>query len=310
MSDRDCGDLPVSLVKARFPKLPWQQTALPWELCRERVNIFHGPAFSLPLWGKFRKIVTIHDLGFLLDRSWVVEDVRNYLTRMVRLSLKVADHVIVPSDGVMQDLLRFFPWLDASDISVIPLGSRFAGDNSNPSSKDSDNPRPYILHVGTLEPRKNIRRLIQAFELAVTQRGIPHDLVLVGTYGWNMDGWADELIFPERVIAPGFVDDSQLKIWYQNADLYVQASHHEGFGLGTLDAFCVGLPIVATRTGWIAENGDSTTVWIENSSQTEAVFDALCRGLLLGHRVKGRDSSQWSWEHSHRMHWALYQNVV
>jgi glycosyltransferase involved in cell wall biosynthesis len=116
--------------------------------------------------------------------------------------------------------------------------------------------RPYILFVGTLEPRKNLVRLLEAYRLLVEQHGIPHDLVICGALGWHTGPIRQALgesAVRERVHLAGYVSDSELPLWYAAADLFVYPSLFEGFGLPPLEAMACGTPVVLSNAPSLLE---------------------------------------------------------
>ena len=295
--------------------VPWQQSVLPFAAMKAKVDLFHGPGFSLPVWGKFKKVVTIHDLGFAKHPEWTDDTVSRYLKSIVPLSIRAADSIIVPTEEIQADLLEVYPELARSkNIAVIPMGSLFAASppRSEPMST-LNRQRPYILHVGTLEPRKNLGTLIKAFDIATQTQNIPHNLVLIGSKGWKTERLEGTIMgsrVKDRIIIKGFVEEDELIHWYQRASLYVQPSHYEGFGMATLDAYCAGLPILSTKTGWVASMSDPAIRFIEEAGNVDEVASGLAYMLEHAEFPLNRNRERWSWGEAMHQHCCLYETTV
>ncbi|MBX5467295.1 MAG: glycosyltransferase family 4 protein [Firmicutes bacterium] len=280
---------------------------------KNRVSLFHGPAFALPKFAAFKRVVTLHDFGFLRHPQWVAPDVRDYLRRMVPQAISVADGIIVPSPGILEELYEFFPTVRGRHVAIIPMGSEFAEHKyEGVTALTPPIDRPYILHVGTLEPRKNLGTLVKAYE-KLARLGMPHVLVLVGNNP-NVGSSVIDNLDP-RIIVTGYVSRSDLAAWYAHASLYVQASWYEGFGMGTLEAYLWGIPIVASRTGWVvqlAESSDYPAVLIDDASDPEALFRAMERGISLGKEIpRSPDRCKgFTWVDIVHRHWYFYEEVV
>lgn len=308
-TDRPISALKTQTLRPWTPIIPWQQSVLPAAAMRRKIRVFHGPAYSIPLWGRFRKIVTIHDAGFIKNPNWLDPEVESYLRRMVPLSIRATDAIIVPSACVREDLVDYFPEC-SKKIEVVPLGSRLA-EVEGAVSICQNTVRPYLLHVGTNEPRKNLSALLQAYKQARRRRDFPYDLVLVGMDGWKTKVLSEEIGdygLTEHVRAVGYAPDDELVRWYRCASGYVQVAHYEGFGIATLEAYCSGLPIVATRTGWIRDHGDSGVIWIENSNDVASIEDSLHN--VANCTVPPRDLSRWRWQCVASKHRALYERLL
>lgn len=286
-ADRAVRGYPVRRV-AKWPGLPWLQTALPWAASQAQLSVFHGPAFALPRWGAFRRVVTIHDLGYLRYPQFVEPAVVQYLRRMVPMSLKAADGIIVPTPQILEEVYAAYPAIRAKPGRVIPMAASLG-----PPLQGLPRPRerPYLLHVGTIEPRKNLGTLLEAFAWAVGQGMDRHDLVCVGAPGLEsarFQARLKELGLQERVVVEGYVDDAALSAWYRYADAYVQPSWYEGFGMGTLEAYVQGLRIVATPTGWIAGVTDPGVRLVEPDN-AQAMGQAMLEGVRAAPSPLRRD---------------------
>ncbi len=299
--------VPVEVIR-RVRGVPWQSVLLPWYLAHRSFDVFHGPAFSIPPWVRAKRVVTVHDLAFLRMPSTVRADTVRYLRQMVKRSVAQASAIIVPSREVQADLQEMFPRTDPARIRVIPLGAdRLSGILPGGESLQG---LPYFLHVGTVEPRKNLTFLLRAYAQAVRGGHLPHHLVLAGSNGWNNeDFWQAYRSFDmaNRVHILGYVDDARSVRLYQEAAAYVQPSLYEGFGLGAFEALGFGCPVVATPTGGVLDV-NITGLDIVPAGDPDLWAQAMIRAverpaLPLGGRLP-------TWQGSRRAHQALYREVA
>jgi glycosyltransferase involved in cell wall biosynthesis len=175
---------------------------------------------------------------------------------------------------------------------------------------------PYILFVGTLEPRKNLTALIRAF--ARIAADIPHNLVLVGAIGWNPETLFDSIAtssLADRVVRPGFVAQQDLPLFYGGADLFVFPSLYEGFGLPILEAMKCGCPVVAADNTSLPEVAGDAALLV-NAEDEAGMADAM-RAILEDPSVRERCVSRgrervkhFSWEASARATLDIYRSLV
>jgi glycosyltransferase involved in cell wall biosynthesis len=225
-----------------------------------RVDLFHSPDFTLPpTLSGVPTLLTVHDLSFIRDPDSAWPSLRDFLNKAVPRSVKRATHVLADSQATKDDLIEWFG-TPAEKITVLYSGvdARFVPIH-NQAEIDHvcakyQLPQPFILSVGTLQPRKNYGRLIEAFAQIATAR--PHHLVITGGKGWLY-----ETIFEQvrrsglegRVHFPGFVDDADLPTLYSAADLFAYVSLYEGFGLPLLEAMACGTPVIGSNTSSLPE---------------------------------------------------------
>ncbi len=293
--------------------LPWQSLVLPWYLRAHHYDVFHGPAFSLPPWGFTPKIVTIHDTVFYRMPEFVRADTLVYLRRMLPRSLREAKRIIVPSKQVQDDVLKLAPWLSVAHIAVISLGA----DRLKDRVFDPHSPKmwdvPYLLHVGTIEPRKNLEFLLQVFARLLEMTKGPYHLVLAGANGWNNESfWRsyEQFALKDRVHILGYVSDEDTVKLYQGAWVYLSPSHYEGFGLGSFEALWQGCPVISSPTGGVndyrigglnvlpTQEKDSAERWAAKILEIITHPDPIERTLLP------------TWANTYRQHASLYHEVA
>jgi glycosyltransferase involved in cell wall biosynthesis len=196
--------------------------------------------------------VTVHDLSFVIRPECAAPALREYLSRVVPRSVSRADRVLADSKATADDLMRLYG-VAAHKLEVIYSACderfrRIPDADAEAALAGLDVPRPFVLTVGTLEPRKNVSRLIDAFHTL----DIPHHLVVVGARGWLYDELLAKLSGP-RIVAPEHVSDEQLVALYNLADFVVLPSLYEGFGIPALEAMACGTPVACSNVSSLPE---------------------------------------------------------
>jgi glycosyltransferase involved in cell wall biosynthesis len=267
----------------------WHRARLPVpiEALIGRVDLFHEPDFVLPpTLPRTPTVLTVHDLTFIRDAESALPRLRRYLNRVVPRSVARATHILADSIATQNDLVELFG-APPEKITAIYGGvdGRFAPVRdpirlTAVRAKYDIGPEPFILGLGTLQPRKNYRRLVQAFsELHPLTSDLR--LVIAGGKGWLYDGIFSEvkrLGLEGRVLFPGFVDDDDLPALYSAAELLAYPSLYEGFGLPVLEAMACGTPVATSNTSSLVEVGGDAALLVEPTN-VAAIADAIRRIL-------------------------------
>jgi glycosyltransferase involved in cell wall biosynthesis len=250
----------------RFSRLPthrppvrilWEQAVQPWSLRLAGVDLLHSPAFVSPLIANCPTIITVHDLSFLLYPKGFRRWNRGYLRLFTRLSVTKARRVIAVSQTTRDDLLRLYG-LSPEKVDVIhngvdPAFRRLPVDQVALFRVRRGLPERFVLFVGTLEPRKNVVRLIEAY--AHLPPSCP-PLMLVGGKGWLYDevlSKVEELALADKIHFVGYVAAEELPLWYNAAEIFVYPSLYEGFGLPPLEAMACGTPVITSTASSLPE---------------------------------------------------------
>lgn len=261
----------------------WEQVELPRAAQREHLELLHSPVNVQPLLLPCRGVVTVMDLSFMVYPRSFRPQQRLYQTVFTRVSAQRAAQVIAISLQTAQDLVRRCG-TNASKITVIYPGVDSGFRPIEPAATQSFRqrrglPERFILHVGTLEPRKNLPVLLRAFDRARSSLPAGYKLVLAGGKGWLYEPilrTIEELQLESEVILPGFVPDEELPLWYNCADVLVYPSLYEGFGLPVLEAMACGCPVMAARSSSLPEVvGDAGLLLTQD--QPEAWAEELVR---------------------------------
>ncbi|MCG3209413.1 MAG: D-inositol-3-phosphate glycosyltransferase [Anaerolineae bacterium] len=228
------------------------QLPLPINLWTGPLNLYHATDFFLPPLNRATKsLVTVHDLSFVRHPESVMPGMTRHLNTWVPRSVQRADHVIAVSEATRQDLIELYGTLPEK-ISVLYHGvSAHFKPITAPANlaqirrKYGLGNAPFILSLGTIQPRKNYLRLVQAF----ARLNRDTRLVIVGGRGWDSAALLaeiDNLGLAGRVLFPGYAPDDDLPALYSAATLFVYPSLYEGFGLPALEAMACGTPVVAS----------------------------------------------------------------
>jgi glycosyltransferase involved in cell wall biosynthesis len=265
-------------------RIQWEQLRLPGAVRRGGFDLYHGTVNTLPLQPmKLKRVVTIHDLAFLRFPEQVTRKRYTYLKAMVATSARAADAILVPSQATADDVQLLLK-RPAGQIHVTPLG---VDAHFKPASAEMIAQvhatyglnRPYLLTVGTIEPRKNLQRLIGAF--ALMKDDIEHDLILVGPQGWltdEIEAAIQASALGDRIKRPGFVGDAGLVALYSGADSVVVPSIYEGFGLPVLEAMACGAVVVTSNISSLPEVAGDAAVLVD-PLDVESVADGIRRSL-------------------------------
>jgi glycosyltransferase involved in cell wall biosynthesis len=239
----------------RLARIVWQQMRLPFAANADRLDVFHGPAYVIPLRMGPPAVVGVADAIALsnpeLCRKATVAHLKRYLARSCRL----ARRVIVPTRASAEAIERCAK-TDPAKIRVVAhgIGAEFKPiydrDLLARAREEFKLPKRFALFVGQIEPRKNLVNLVRAFFAAKANRGLPHRLVLVGKPAWRWREVAEAvrgLGVTDTVLMTGYVPQEALPYLYNLADALLFPSLVEGFGLPVLEAAACGTPVMTSR---------------------------------------------------------------
>lgn len=246
----------------------WMQTSFAFEIFRTKPERVFLPLQAAPLFfpRKSEIIATIHDLAFRFYPETFPLWHRFKLRIFLRILLWRAKKIICVSHATKRDLLHFFPSLSSGRIRVIHHGfdASFFGEQADAEASEARlhqyelKNKKYLLYVGALQPRKNIVRMIEAFE--TIKKSSPeyqeYKLVLAGEAAWLSETILKRVetsICKEDIVLTGGIDFETLRILYQGAGLFIFPSLYEGFGLPILEAFASGVPVLVSENSSLRE---------------------------------------------------------
>jgi len=305
------------VVPARLPtsnpvvRIAWEQVVEPGAIRRCGADAVHSPVNVSPLLPGCPTVVTLHDLAFLKFPHTFTRAKRIYLSRLVGISARHADHVIVPSDASRLDVVEALG-VAPDKVTVVPEGVderyRVRADVARPLQG------PYILFAGTIEPRKNLPVLLRSFA-SLKVLGYPHKLALAGAPGWMYEEvyrTIESLGIADSVALTGFVGD--LVPWYNHADLFVYPSLYEGFGLPPLEAMACGTPAVTSSAGSLREVIGNAGILVAPTdvdgfveAMRSILDDAELRQRLI--RAGAARAAMFSWDDTVRKTVGIYEAV-
>ncbi|MBE0428827.1 MAG: glycosyltransferase family 4 protein [Thermoleophilia bacterium] len=298
----------VSVVRGHFRyQEPWRQLMLPALLRKHQIDVCFFTNFVLSVFAPCPMVLTIHDLSFkLFPRTHSLRNVV-WARSLVPVSTWRAGHIIVDSNNTKLDLLTVMG-VRESKISVVHLG---ASELYTPDPEPEDEEvlahygivKPYVLYVGTLEPRKNLPMLIRSFDRVARTRSDLH-LVLAGRRGWMAQAIFDELERRDllgRVHITGYVKDENLPALYRQAAVFAYPSLYEGFGLPPLEAMSSGTPVIVSKSSSLPEVVGDAGLYVNPLDAEElgrAIESVVSDPALAGSlREKGLNRSrQFSWK--------------
>lgn len=272
------------------------------------VDVWHSPDFIPPAFGARRRVITVHDLNFLHFPQFLTADSLRYYRGQIEWAVRVADHISADSEHTRQDLIHLLnvppEKVTTVHLAVNPLYERpYTAVDINTTLAQHNLPRGFVLAVGTLEPRKNLPTLLQAYRLMRDEAGLDVPLVLVGSKGWLDETiWAAvaELDLAKHVYHLEGVYDEQLAHLYHAAGVLATPSHYEGFGLPALEAMSCGCPVVVSDRGSLPEivgaggavlPADEVSAWAEQL--TAVLTDSALRETMVA--AGKQRSANFSW---------------
>lgn len=324
---------PGRLVQKCWKTLNWP----PFDWLAGQADVYHFPNFIIPPLTADRArsccppasprkapragrtVVTVHDVSFL--RYPAMAEAKNlaYLKARIANTVRRADAIITDSRfsaGEITELLR----ADPAKVFAIPLG---VADHMRPPDQEAvaclrrerGLTRPYLLTVGTLEPRKNTAFLTSVYEAMTAFDG---DLVIAGMRGWKYEPILERLRASSRARAIHYLEyvgDNELPALYAGAELFLFPSLYEGFGFPPLEAMLCGTPVLASTAGSLPEVlGDGARLIAEFDAERWAdeaqrlLADSAARHAMI---AKGRARAQrYNWRETARQTWAIYRKVT
>ena len=275
-------------LPARHPFLwyLWFEFSVPRELRKIRPDVFFSPDNYLSIKAKVPTVLTCHDLIPFHYPEGIPGLVRRYYHRFWPKYLRGAKHVVTVSETTRRDVLQMFA-LDPDTVTAVLNGSR---DGFSPAANVASQitqafptlTQGYFLATGSIHPRKNTARLIEAFNLFKTQTGLPHQLALVGRMSWQTTDVQTALeASPYRsdIVLTGYVSEEQLQMLTRHACASVYISLMEGFGLPIVEAMQSGVPVITSDCSSMPEVAGDAAIRVRPKDM-KAIAWALKRVIV------------------------------
>jgi len=307
---------PAKNFSVRFRSLPepwvrylWFRSRVPKHWLLGTVDVLHSTTYCCPRAHSGKLVVTIYDISFLRFPEHHTEANRLHCVRGTLDAAQMADRIIAISENTRKDLIEYFN-IDDDRIVVIPLAAR-KGFAPRPAeevqvyvSRWWGLSSPYLLSVGTLEPRKNMKRLIQAYCDLPRELRDRYSLVIAGGKGWLSSDLYHHVLetgVQDRIRFLGYVPEGDLPWLYCGASCFLYPSLYEGFGLPTLEAMACGVPVVASNTSSLPEVVGDAAILVDPQSERDigqamikVLSDVQLRGLMSAKGVSR--AAGFSWE--------------
>lgn len=314
-----------SSLNIEFPKsnLSERDDMLSFFLFLEDVSIYFSPFLPIPQSINAKKIITVHDVIPMIHPEWFPDDLYCLFNNKLRKCYEDCDHIISDSYSTKNDLIKIFN-IPRDKITTIHLGK-----SESFSPKKSNNPSlfikdlncfPYILSVCTLEPRKNLQRVIEAFITLKDNNKSFNDikLVLTGAPGWNNDSiYAiyEQSVYKNDIIFTGYLNVNDLYEIYRYANAFIYPSFYEGFGLPILEAMASGVPVVTSSNSSLTEVGGESVIYVDPSDIDSiadgiiaALFDSRIRDKCISSGLER--SKNFSWEKTAKETLDVFKKVI
>jgi glycosyltransferase involved in cell wall biosynthesis len=318
--------IPVRTLSAGYK--PWRMAVWLGQLGRLRFDrllpdaeLYHATEHLLMPLGSVPTVLTVHDLIFHRYPQHHKRLNYWYLNAAMPLYCRRASAIIAVSQATKEDLVQLYK-LDPAKITVVheAAASHFAP--ASPAQIASARaryglPDRYVLHVGTIEPRKNLDRLLEAVQ-RLRAGGESVQLVIVGSKGWLYQSFfqrLEELALGDAVRLPGYVPDADLPAVYSGAGLVAVPSLYEGFGLPVLEAMACGVPVVCSNSSSLPEVGGDAARYFE-PTDVAAMADAI-QTVWRDQTLRGQmrqdglaRAARFSWARAAEETLAVYNQVI
>jgi len=300
----------------RASRLAYEALLLGRSAAARGADVWHAPHYTMPRTGNTPTVVTIHDLTFFTNPEWHEASKVAFFKRAISYASTHADVVVCVSDYTKTQLAQWAP--TARPVVVAPHGAdltRFRPDALGVSSTEAlPSTAPFILFVGTFEPRKGIDVLLEAFT-HVAEKHLDVELWLAGQSGWGMADAEQQLAqhpFASRIRRLGFVSDELLPELYRRASVVAYPSRGEGFGLPVLEAMACGAVVVTSSDTVMAEVAGAAALYAPVGS-SEGVAAAIESALTASDEQRSHwraaavtQASTFTWERSIAQHLEAY----
>jgi glycosyltransferase involved in cell wall biosynthesis len=311
---------PVRWIPGRLAQFAWKSMHFPpYDWLTGKADLFHFPNFIIPPLRRGKAVVTIHDLAFMRYPQFAENRNVQFLNRNIRHTAARADAVITVSKFSAQEVGTY---LDVPPERVFPIyhgiDKRFCrpdAETLKQSLAALGLDRPYLLTVGTIEPRKNIPHLIRVFEM---MKDFDGDLVIAGGKGWKFEPILERIRNSPRAASIkciGFASDEVLPSLYAGATVFLLASFYEGFGFPPVESMACGTPVVSSTGGSLEEvlgDGAALLNQFDEDRWTETIrkviHDSEYRGDLVQRGL--RQASLYSWQDTARRTLDVYRQVA
>lgn len=300
----------------------WLNICLPWELSVNKIDLFHCPFYGLPFIQPCPMIVTVHDIIYEIHPEWFSFHQGMSFRLLARWGVRSAKKIIADSEFTKKDIIERYK-VDEKKIEVVYLApdesfKKIADQNLIERARLKYGIRnDYLIHVGAIHARRNIKRLLEAFQ-KIKEKKFDLQLVLIG--GLNVKA-ADfyslihTLDLQSEVLHLAYVPEEDLACLYNGAKALIYASLYEGFGLPLVEAMACGIPVIASNVSSIPEiMGDAGILFDPyNVDEISSAMELVLRDTALRSKLSGKSlkrASEFSWLNAARQTVKVYNEAM
>ena len=294
----------------------------PIESWLPNTKLVHSLDSDYPIPTKRSLVVTIHDIGLLTHPDFFSGGYPWIKLSALKQAARQAEAIICVSSATAFEVQNYLQQDLGTKIHVIPEGvdSVFYGEPKNNLLEDNEKfthtDNPFFLYPGSVNPRKNLVRVLQAFEATVNE--LPHHLVITGKLGWDSSEVLQKIQnspFAQRIHFIGFVSDMELAVLYRRATALIYVSLFEGFGLPIIEAMASGCPVITSNFDPMSEVAGDAAMTV-NPLSVEELTKALLtivndqiitQGLIQKGRIR---SKEFTWHKNAQMTASIYQKII
>lgn len=307
--------------KLFYPKS--EESFIPLNFLVPDIEILHllAPTYQWPRLKNGKTVLTVHDLAFLVEEEYREAPVEK-LRRSVGKLLTSVDSIIADSESTKKIICANFR-ISESKVNVIYLGvdssfRRAPLKDILTVRKEKGLSKSYLIFVGTIDPRKNVSRIVKAYEAARNAKSYKGQLVLVGKRGWRAEITLNEVKkskFKNDIKYLGYVGDKDLRALISGAEALLYPSLHEGFGLPILEGMACGVPVISSNVSSLPEVGGEAVMYVDPYSEGEieeaigkVTGDKELKNLMIR---KGFDQvKKFTWEKTATQTLEVYRKIL
>lgn len=329
LKDKPLPDMPSTNKQWKYkvlrPKFLWTKWRLPLELLcnKDKIDIFFTPGHYAPSICPMPLVISIMDLAFLKYPNQFLKKDLIQLRSWTKKSVQKADKILTISKSTKNDIIDYYQ-VDRGKVKVAyPAISniKMTKNNEKILKKYNLQKGKYLIFVGTLQPRKNLIRLIKAFSKLIGHQSLAiSHLLIVGKKGWMYDEIFEEVKkqkLEDKIIFTGFVSEKEKNSLLKNASAFVLPSLYEGFGFPVLEAMQTGVPVVISNVSSLPEVGGNAALYIEDPKSVDSIYSTLKKAVDLSDSAreelikKGKEQvKKFSWRKTAEQTLGVIQEVA
>lgn len=271
------------LTGNRMLKHFWEQVILPRCVKKYKCDVLFNPINTAPVFGIKKSVMFLCDVSFFINPKWFSRSFRYIYRAIIPMAAKKAAAIITISNSSRDDIVKYLN-VERSKVNKIypAIDEKFIKNKLGNEILlwQEDDIVPYILFAGSMDPRKNLGNLINAYIKLKKEKNIKHKLVIVGAKNTNFSKLfiEDSPVINSDIIFTGYVNDNELKSLYCNADLFIYPSYYEGFGLPPLEAMACGCPVVVSNMSSLPEVCGDAAIYID-PYDIDSIMDGMYKVL-------------------------------